>query len=105
VARAVVVGLRDAHYGEVVAAFLEGRQKKTASTTSDITARPTTSDVREWVRATLGKHKAPSHVFWLGSDDGVPSSVPLTGSGKVKKFEMARLGEDLVRKRVRVARL
>ena len=88
-----------------MAAFLEERQNKAANTSTESSTKPTTSDIRDWVRATLGKHKAPSHVFWLGSDDGVPSSVPLTGSGKVKKFEMARLGEELVRRRVRVARL
>jgi mevalonyl-CoA ligase len=84
---AVVVGLRDAHYGEVVGAFLaldEGHSQ-----------RLTTEEVREWCRSKLGRHKAPTHVFWLGHD-GVPQSVPLTGSGKVRKFEMAQLGNKLL---------
>ncbi|KAK4038053.1 hypothetical protein C8A01DRAFT_48284 [Parachaetomium inaequale] len=89
VGMAVVVGLKDAHYGEVVGAFLEvdaghGQQQ-----------RPGVEEVREWVRRELGKHKAPTHVFWLGVD-GVPSTVPLTGSGKVRKFEMAQLGNKLL---------
>ncbi|KAK3291897.1 uncharacterized protein B0H64DRAFT_468673 [Chaetomium fimeti] len=89
VGMAVVVGLKDAHYGEVVGAFLEvdaghGQQQ-----------RPGVDEVREWVRRKLGKHKAPTHVFWLGVD-GVPATVPLTGSGKVRKFEMAQLGNKLL---------
>lgn len=89
VGMAVVVGLKDAHYGEVVGAFLEvdaghGQQQ-----------RPGVEEVREWVRRKLGKHKAPTHVFWLGVD-GVPATVPLTGSGKVRKFEMAELGNKLL---------
>ncbi|EAQ83085.1 conserved hypothetical protein [Chaetomium globosum CBS 148.51] len=89
VGMAVVVGLKDAHYGEVVGAFLDvdaghGQQQ-----------RPGAEEVREWVRRKLGKHKAPTHVFWLGVD-GVPATVPLTGSGKVRKFEMAQLGNKLL---------
>ncbi|KAK4241187.1 putative acyl-CoA synthetase YngI [Achaetomium macrosporum] len=88
VSMAVVVGLKDAHYGEVVGAFLaldEGYQQQ----------KPGVDEIREWVTRTLGKHKAPAHVFWLGQD-GAPSTVPLTGSGKVRKFEMAQLGNRLL---------
>ncbi|XXH04543.1 hypothetical protein Hte_010960 [Hypoxylon texense] len=94
VARAVVTGLKDAHYGEVVGAFLE---------LAEGLSRPDDKQIRDWVQQTLGRHKAPAHVFWLG-EDGVPADVPLTGSGKVKKFEMARLGEEILRKR-RLAKL
>ena len=86
---AVVVGLKDSRLGEVVGAFLEvngGHGEK---------QRPGVEEVREWVRRKLGKHKAPTHVFWLGVD-GVPSAVPLTGSGKVRKFEMAQVGNKLL---------
>lgn len=86
VAMAVVVGLKDEHYGEVVGAFLaveDGHQP------------PEKGEVVEWVRRQLGKHKAPTHVFWLGYD-GIPAAVPLTGSGKVRKFEMAQLGNKLL---------
>lgn len=93
IARAVVTGVKDARYGEVVAAFL---QAEGFSKNGD--ERPTDEQVRDWVRLTLGRHKAPEHVFWLG-EDGVPLEVPLTGSGKVKKFEMARFGEEILRKR------
>ncbi|KAK8076685.1 AMP-binding enzyme [Apiospora phragmitis] len=99
ITKAIVTGLKDAHYGEAVAAFLQasseaegGGEPKTPTPT------PTDEDMRDWVRQTLGKHKAPAHVFWLGRD-GVPAEVPLTGSGKIQKFKMARLGEEIVRKR------
>ncbi|RYP02156.1 hypothetical protein DL764_005951 [Monosporascus ibericus] len=89
VSRAIVTGLKDAHYGEVVGAFLQSGKPD---------QRPTDQEVRDWVRQKLGRHKAPTHVFWLG-EDGVPADVPLTGSGKVKKYEMARFGEEILRKR------
>jgi len=83
---AVVVGLKDAHYGEVVGAFLQDSGKG---------RRPSLSDVREWVTKRLGRHKAPTHVFWLG-EGRVPATVPLTGSGKVRKFELAKLGSEII---------
>lgn len=103
IARAIVTGVKDARYGEVVAAFLQAEAEAEAAVDAtndddDSDARPTDEKVREWVRLTLGRHKAPEHIFWLG-EDGVPLEVPLTGSGKVKKFEMARFGEEILRKR------
>ncbi|CAG9980707.1 unnamed protein product [Clonostachys byssicola] len=93
--RAVVVGLKDKHYGEVVGAFVE---------LGESSAQPTDAELRDWVRNQLGKHKAPTHVFWLGQG-GVPSTVPLTGSGKVRKFEMAKLGDELLRKQTTTSKL
>jgi acyl-CoA synthetase (AMP-forming)/AMP-acid ligase II len=87
VARAVVVGLKDAHYGEVVGAFVEYAP--------GATPQPDDQALRAWVKERLGGHKAPAHVFWLGQG-GVPADVPLTGSGKVRKFEMAKLGNELL---------
>lgn len=87
---AVVVGIKDAHYGEVVGAFLDGKSK-------DTKAHLTRTEVRDWVTKRLGKHKAPAHVFWMG-EGGIPAAVPLTGSGKVRKFELARLGEEVLEK-------
>lgn len=60
--------------------------------------RPADNEIRDWVRRSLGKHKSPTHVFWLG-EGGVPAEVPLTGSGKVRKFEMAKLGDELLKRR------
>ncbi|OTA99095.1 hypothetical protein M426DRAFT_325438 [Hypoxylon sp. CI-4A] len=97
IARAIVTGLKDAHYGEVVGAFLELTEeaKGKGKGKGD---RPSDPQVREWVQQKLGRHKSPAHVFWLG-EGGVPADVPLTGSGKVKKFEMARFGEEILRTR------
>ncbi|KAL8350003.1 hypothetical protein RB601_001469 [Gaeumannomyces tritici] len=91
VASAVVVGLKSARYGEVVGAFLGAAEERGGANAK----LPDDGEVREWVKAKLGNHKAPAHIFWLGRD-GVPRDVPLTGSGKVRKFEMAILGNNLL---------
>ncbi|KAK8057830.1 hypothetical protein PG996_011767 [Apiospora saccharicola] len=98
ITKAIVTGLKDAHYGEAVAAFLEDSSSSGEGGSSEETSTPTDEEMRDWVRQKLGKHKAPAHVFWLGRD-GVPLDVPLTGSGKIQKFKMARLGEEVLRKR------
>ena len=85
---AVVVGLKNEHYGEVVGSFLELAEGH---------ARPSDQELRDWVRKRLGNHKSPTHIFWLG-EGGVPAAVPLTGSGKVRKFEMAKLGDEILKK-------
>jgi acyl-CoA synthetase (AMP-forming)/AMP-acid ligase II len=84
--RAIVVGLPHTKYGEVVAAFLQ----RAAGA-----SKPTDEEVREWTRRTLGRHKAPAYVFWLG-ENGVTDQIPITGSGKIKKFEMRKIGEELL---------
>ena len=88
IARAIVVGVSHPRYVEVPAAFLlheEGTEK------------PGLEDVKAWVRKVLGRHKAPVHVFWLGEDcDG---EVPLTGSGKIKKFVLRDVAEGILRQR------
>ncbi|KAM7184564.1 putative acyl-CoA synthetase YngI [Naviculisporaceae sp. PSN 640] len=94
---AVVTGLKNAHYGEVVGAFLgldDDHQHK----------RPGDEEIRDWCRRQLGKHKAPTHIFWLGHN-GVPATVPLTGSGKVRKFEMAQLGNQILEQSKQKAKL
>lgn len=35
----------------------------------------------------------------------MPAEVPLTGSGKVRKFEMAKLGDDVLQKRATSSKL
>ena len=92
IVRAIVVGLKNKHYGEVVGAFIE------LASDCPKDRRPTDAELKEWCRRKLGGHKSPAHVFWLG-EDGVPATVPLTGSGKVRKFEMAKLGDELLAKR------
>jgi len=85
ISTAVVVGLKNSHYGEVVGAFLR----------SDAGRLPSDAELRDWVKRRLGGHKAPAHIFWFGRG-GVPADIPLTGSGKVRKFEMANLGNRLL---------
>ncbi|KAF2102362.1 AMP-binding enzyme [Rhizodiscina lignyota] len=74
--RAIVVAVEHAKYGEVVGTFLQLRSGQ---------VQPSDEKLREWTRETLGWHKSPAHVFWLGKD-GIPGQVPLTGSGKVQKY-------------------
>ncbi|GAO14910.1 hypothetical protein UVI_02007480 [Ustilaginoidea virens] len=95
ISRAIVVGLKDEHYGEVVGSFVEKFNNQ---------QQPEDQELREWVRRTLGKHKAPVHIFWLGQG-GIPSTVPLTGSGKVRKFEMAKWGNEVLAKSLQTCKL
>jgi mevalonyl-CoA ligase len=88
IAQAIVVGIGDPKYGEVVGAFLE-------QTLEGDNSRPTVEHLQEWVRKNLAWHKAPVHVFWFG-DDGVGNTIPLTGSGKIKKQELKKLGDALL---------
>jgi mevalonyl-CoA ligase len=81
--------------GEVVAAFLQRSDAKEG--------RPSDADLRDFVKEALGRHKAPEHIFWLG-EDGIPSDVPLTGSGKVRKFEMREAAEQILKERNRGGR-
>ena len=84
-----MVGIQDHRYGEVVAAYL-----KSASTQKP---RPSNADLQTFVRETLGRHKAPVYIFWLG-DEGVGEDFPKTASGKHQKHIMRATGEELVKK-------
>jgi len=77
-----VVGVKDEKYGEIVYAFFQQRSKKN---------RPSLKEIREFVRETLGWHKAPAHVFWFGKGE----DFPRTGSGKIKKHVLKEYGENL----------
>lgn len=84
---ASVVGIRSDRYGEVVGAFLQ-------STTPNGT-RPSDGQLQSWVGESLGRHKIPARLFWLG-DQSVCDEYPKTGSGKVKKYVLSELGTSLV---------
>ncbi|KAF1941355.1 acetyl-CoA synthetase-like protein [Clathrospora elynae] len=88
IARAIVVGISHPRYVEVPAAFLLHEED---------TDKPGLEDVKSWVRKVLGRHKAPVHVFWMGED--CDSEIPLTGSGKVKKFVLRDVAERLLKER------
>jgi fatty-acyl-CoA synthase len=69
IAGVAVVGLPDAYWGEVVAAFLMAHPGEA----------PTEAELRSWCGEHLARHKVP--VRWEFVD-----AWPLTGSGKIQKF-------------------
>ncbi len=93
VGKAVVVGVKEERRGEVVGAFLQWDRK-------DSVKKPSKSEVQEWIKMRLGRHKVPVHVWWFG-DEGVPAQVPVTGSGKVRKPELRAIADSLVQKDIK----
>ncbi|KAG0153810.1 hypothetical protein PDIDSM_1189 [Penicillium digitatum] len=86
---ASVIGIPDSKYGEVVGAFI---------TITSGAGRPTDDELRAWTRETLGRHKAPQHVFVFG-EEGASSTVPVTGSGKVRKVELRQMAMAVLAER------
>lgn len=86
VVQSSVVGLKNERYGEVVAAFLEGREG---------VVRPRVDELREWVGRTLGEYNAPVHVFWVGEGQAV-DEYPKTSSGKIQKLRLRSIGNTLI---------
>lgn len=82
--RAIVIGVKHPRYGEVVGAFLQRKIE---------CGKPSDDDVKEWTRETLGRHKCPAHIFWLG-ESGMTDQIPLTGSGKIQKFVLRDVAEQ-----------
>ncbi|KAF7914569.1 uncharacterized protein EAF01_000975 [Botrytis porri] len=93
ISRAIVVGIPDPKYGEVVGAFLDMEEDSAA-----VKKKLSDAEIREWTRKELGWHKAPHHVFWFG-EEGLKMETPKTGSGKVKKFELRNEGARIVKER------
>jgi len=87
--RAAVVGIRNLKYGEVVGAFL------LPSPDAYSYERPSDDELRSWVREVLGRHKAPTYIFWFGDGEVGLDEVPQTGSGKVKKHVLRDVGQRL----------
>ncbi|EAW07130.1 putative long-chain-fatty-acid-CoA ligase [Aspergillus clavatus NRRL 1] len=88
---ASVIGIPDYKYGEVVGAFLAlaaGYEGK----------RPSEDELRAWTRETLGRHKAPQHFFVFG-EEGVDRTIPVTGSGKVRKVDLRNIAAGVLEKR------
>jgi long-chain acyl-CoA synthetase len=86
---ASVIGIPDQKYGEVVGAFIQITPGQT---------RIPDEDLRAWTRETLGRHKAPQHVFVFG-EEGISSTAPITGSGKVRKVELRQMATDALARR------
>jgi acyl-CoA synthetase (AMP-forming)/AMP-acid ligase II len=82
--RAIIVGIKHQRYGEVVGAFLQRTPKQ---------PKPSDLEVRKWTQMTLGRHKSPEHIFWLG-ENGMTSHIPLTGSGKIQKYVLQSIAEQ-----------
>lgn len=81
IAEASVVGLKDSHYGEVVAAFIIPK--------SSTTPRITPVEVRQWIMKKLSGHLVPKYVFFV-------EKFPKTASGKIMKYVLREQGEKLV---------
>jgi acyl-coenzyme A synthetase/AMP-(fatty) acid ligase len=92
---ASVIGAPHPKYGESVAAFV--RQAEQAH-------RPSDSELATWVRETLGRHKAPEHIFWVG-DERVVADFPKTASGKHQKHLLRDLAAKLLKPDVIRAKL
>lgn len=88
ISRATVVGIPDAHYGEVVGTFIEFE--------NGINDLPSAEELRNWTRETLGRHKAPKYLFACGSHELLPKVIPQTGSGKVQKQVLRELAKKLI---------
>ncbi|CRL26827.1 AMP-dependent synthetase/ligase [Penicillium camemberti] len=86
---ASVIGIPDPKYGEVVGVFIA---------IASGAGRPTDDELRTWTRETLGRHKAPQYVFVFG-EEGASSTVPVTGSGKVRKVELRQMAMAVLAER------
>ncbi len=60
-------------------------------------SKPATELLKEWVRKELSKHKVPTHFWWIG-EEGMADQFPKTGSGKIIKTELKKIGEEIVKK-------
>lgn len=88
-----MIGIPDPKYGEVVGAFIA-----LAAEHDGPNARPTDDELRAWTRETLGRHKAPKHVFVFGQES-VGRDIPVTGSGKVRKVDLRRIAAEVLERR------
>ncbi|KAL4925075.1 putative long-chain-fatty-acid-CoA ligase [Aspergillus undulatus] len=84
-----VIGIPHPKYGEVVGAFIA---------LAEGASRPTDEELVAWTRETLGRHKAPQHVFVFG-EEGVDKTVPVTGSGKVRKVDLRSIAKGILERR------
>lgn len=81
-----VIGIPDQKYGEVVGAFIRISGDKT---------RPSDEDICASTRDILARHKTPRYIFVFG-EGTIPSTVPLTGSGKVRKVELRQMAKEVL---------
>ena len=97
-----MIGIPDQKYGEVVGAFIALADTATSNTSHEAEAqtqkRPSDEELRAWTRETLGRHKAPQHVFVFGQE-GVDRTIPVTGSGKVRKVDLRKIAAVVLERR------
>ena len=79
---AQVAGIPDEKYGEIVGAFIIKEEN------ADIEEE----DIRDHARDQIARYKVPKHVFFV-------DEFPLTASGKVQKFKLTDLGNELLNKK------
>ena len=79
-----VVGIASKKYGEEVGAFII--QKEGASLSEEA--------VQDYCRGQISRFKIPKYIFFV-------DAYPQTGSGKIQKFKLRELGNELVAKAVR----
>lgn len=76
VAEVAVAGVADEKWGELVACFMRSAQGE----------KPTVSELRGFIRERLSPQKTPAYWVWV-------TEWPMTGSGKIQKFELAKAFE------------
>jgi len=73
IAEIACAGVPDEKFGEIVAAFLR---------VTDGFERPSDAELKAFIRERLSPQKTPAHWVWV-------KEFPLTGSGKIQKFQLA----------------
>lgn len=73
VAEVAIAGVPDEKWGEIVVCFMRP---------ADGAERPEDSKLRSFIRQHLSPQKTPAHWVWM-------DAFPLTGSGKIQKFQLA----------------
>lgn len=77
-----VAGISDEKYGEVVGAFIVLEEG----------VKLTEEDIIDYCRGKISRFKVPQYVFFV-------DSFPMTGSGKIQKYKLREIGNELVKKR------
>ncbi|KAL4245504.1 Acyl-CoA synthetase [Abortiporus biennis] len=96
---AAIVAVPDTRYGEVVGAWivLEDHHHHHQQETSSGSISMSREDVRKVVAEGMNPQNAPTWVWFVG-EDGIPSELPKTASGKVQKHILRDWSKDLAKK-------
>ena len=82
---ASIVGIKDERLGETVAAFVKRHGTAEGKKLDE-------EEVRKYVKDHLSHHLVPKYVFFV-------DEYPTTSSGKVQKFKLREMGEQLVKEK------